>query len=99
MVAGGRHPGATALASFSFNWGISRVEGVRAAQLGNLTPLAGLVSAVVVLGERPGALQLVGGALVLGGVVLLVHADGRPAPSAVESTHAPLALAPERREP
>ena len=38
-------------------------------------------------------------ALVLGGVVLLVHADGRPAPSAVESTHAPLALAPERREP
>lgn len=81
----------TALASFSFNWGISRVEGVRAAQLGNLTPLAGLVSAVVLLGERPGALQLVGGALALGAVVLLVHADGRPAPSAVESTHAPLA--------
>jgi len=64
----------TALGGVAFNWGISRVPGVRASQLFSLTPVVGLVSAVVFLGERPTGWQLVGGALVLLAVVVLVRA-------------------------
>ena len=71
----------TAAAGVAFNWGISRVPGVRASQLLNVTPIAGLTAAVLFLGERPSAVQLGGGALVLGGVVLLVRV--------VESTSEP----------
>jgi len=63
----------TAVAGVAFNWGISRVPGVRASQLLNVTPIAGLTAAVVFLAERPGTGQLLGGALVLLGVLLLVR--------------------------
>jgi drug/metabolite transporter (DMT)-like permease len=70
----------TAIASVAFNWGISRVPGVRASQLLNLTPVVGLVAAVVFLAERPSVAQYLGGGLVLVAVVLLVrvveHEDG-----------------------
>lgn len=68
----------TAAAGVAFNWGISRVPGVRASQLLNVTPVAGLVAAVVLLGEKPGAEQLVGGALVLLAVVVLVRVAAQP---------------------
>lgn len=55
----------TAAASIAFNVGISRVSGIRASQLQNLTPVAGLIAAVLLLHERPGAIQLLGGVLVL----------------------------------
>jgi drug/metabolite transporter (DMT)-like permease len=73
----------TALASVSFNWGISRVPGVRASQLQNLTPLAGLLAAVLVLGERPAPGQLVGGGLVLLAIGVLARAVSEPAAGTV----------------
>jgi drug/metabolite transporter (DMT)-like permease len=63
----------TAIGSVAFNWGISRVPGVRASQLLNLTPVVGLAAAIVFLQETPSFLQYVGGALVLLGVVALVR--------------------------
>ena len=64
----------TAIGSVAFNWGISRVPGVRASQLLNLTPLVGLLAAVVFLAESPSVVQYAGGGLVLLAVVLLVRA-------------------------
>jgi drug/metabolite transporter (DMT)-like permease len=68
----------TAAASVSFNFGISRVPGVRASQLQNLTPVAGLVAAVLLLHERPGPAQLLGGALVLVAIAALAPAGAEP---------------------
>jgi drug/metabolite transporter (DMT)-like permease len=64
---------ATAVGSVAFNWGISRVPGVRASQLLNLTPVVGLVAAIVFLRENPTIVQYVGGALVLLAVAVLVR--------------------------
>ena len=63
----------TAVGSVACNWGISRVPGVRASQLLNLTPVVGLVAAVVFLRETPSAVQYAGGALVLLAVAALVR--------------------------
>jgi drug/metabolite transporter (DMT)-like permease len=63
----------TAVAGVAFNWGISRVPGVRAAQLLNLTPVVGLVTAILVLDEAPSVWQLIGGAMILLAVVILVR--------------------------
>ena len=65
--------GSTALGSVAFNWGISRVPAVTASQLLNLTPVVGLVAAVVVLGESPSAAQYGGGVLILLAAVILVR--------------------------
>jgi drug/metabolite transporter (DMT)-like permease/GNAT superfamily N-acetyltransferase len=62
-----------AVGSFAFNRGIGRVPATRAGQLRNLTPVVGTVSAVAFLGDRPSPLQLVGGAAILGGLVLLLR--------------------------
>jgi len=75
----------TAVGSVAFNWGISRVPGVRASQLLNLTPVVGLLAAVVFLRETPSSVQYIGGALVLLGVAVLVRLvnedAGVPAPA------------------
>jgi drug/metabolite transporter (DMT)-like permease len=55
-----------------FNRGIARVPGVRAGQLGNLTPVVGILTAVAFLGDRPSLLQLAGGAAILGALALLL---------------------------
>jgi len=64
----------TAIGGVAFNWGISRVPGVRASQLLNLAPAVGLASAIVVLNEQPSTWQYVGGAVILVAVVVLVRA-------------------------
>jgi O-acetylserine/cysteine efflux transporter len=64
----------TAIGSVAFNWGISRVPAVRASQLLNLTPVVGLLAAIIFLAESPAVVQLVGGGLVLLAVTLLVRA-------------------------
>lgn len=64
----------TAIGSVAFNWGISRVPAVRASQLLNLTPVIGLLAAIVFLAESPSVVQYVGGGLVLLAVVVLVRA-------------------------
>jgi drug/metabolite transporter (DMT)-like permease len=63
------------LADVAFNRGISRVPAARAGQLANLTPVAGTLTAVLVLGERPAPLQLAGGVAVLAGLALLLRRD------------------------
>lgn len=70
----------TAIGSVAFNFGISRVPGVRASQLLNLTPVVGLVAAIVFLRETPSLVQYAGGALVLLAVTVLVRfvSDGSP---------------------
>jgi drug/metabolite transporter (DMT)-like permease len=78
--------GTTAIGSVAFNWGISRVPAVTASQLLNLTPLVGLVAAVVLLGEDPSLPQYVGGVLVLAATVILVRTvegDGEPEPDGI----------------
>jgi drug/metabolite transporter (DMT)-like permease len=54
-----------ALGSVTFNRGIARVPAARAAQLANLTPVVGTLTAVAFVGDRPSPLQLVGGAAIL----------------------------------
>lgn len=63
----------TAVAGVAFNWGISRVPGVRASQMLNLTPVIGLVCAIAVLSERPSGWQYSGGVVVLLAVIILVR--------------------------
>jgi drug/metabolite transporter (DMT)-like permease len=70
-----------AVGGVSFNRGIARVPAARAAQLGNLTPVVGTLTAVAFLGDRPSLLQWCGGAAILGGLALLLHRPARPGPS------------------
>jgi len=56
-----------------FNGGIARVPAARAAQLGNLTPVVGTLTAVAFLGDRPSLLQLAGGAAILVALSLLLR--------------------------
>jgi len=62
-----------ALADVAFNRGIGRVPAARAGQVANLTPVVGTVTAVVILGDRPGPLQLAGGAAILAGLAVLLR--------------------------
>jgi drug/metabolite transporter (DMT)-like permease len=64
-----------AVGGVSFNRGIVRVPAARAAQLGNLTPVVGTLTAVAFLGDRPSLLQWVGGAAILGGIALLLDPE------------------------
>jgi hypothetical protein len=57
---------------------------VRASQLLNLAPVVGLVSAVLVLDERPAPWQMFGGAVVLLAVVILVRSVEASGASAAE---------------
>lgn len=50
---------------------------VRTALLSNLEPVVATLGAVMLLGERPGAAQVAGIALVLGAIVLIQRADRR----------------------
>ncbi|RNL79004.1 DMT family transporter [Nocardioides marmorisolisilvae] len=74
----------TAIGSVAFNFGISRVPGVRASQLLNLTPVVGLLAAIVFLRESPSILQYAGGALVLLAVAVLVRFVEADEPAPVE---------------
>ncbi|WP_436532614.1 DMT family transporter [Actinoplanes sp. HUAS TT8] len=85
--------GCGALGSVLFNRGIGSVPAARAAQLGNLTPVIGTLSAIVFLGDRPSLLQVVGGVAVLGGIGLLLRGPAGPDRPALPAT----ALAEEQR--
>ena len=58
------------LAFFLWNYGISRLEASRAAVFTNLVPVFTVFGAYLLLGEKVYAGQMVGGALVIGGVTL-----------------------------
>ncbi len=61
----------TALAISMFWWSIGLVGASRAAILGSLEPLGAIMLSVLVLGERLTPLQIVGGALILAGILLV----------------------------
>lgn len=88
------------LGSFAFNRGIPLVPAARAGQLRNLTPVVGTLAAVVVMGDRPSTLQLIGGAAILGGLVLLLHSEAhahRPdTPERVLAEEIPMTDRPDR---
>ena len=54
-----------------WNAAVGKVGPSLTAAFSNLVPVVGVVAGVVVLGERVDALQLLGGALIIGGIVLL----------------------------
>jgi drug/metabolite transporter (DMT)-like permease len=58
------------LAFFLWNYGISRLEASRAAVFTNLVPVFTVMGASIFLGERIHPAQVIGGALVIGGVAL-----------------------------
>lgn len=58
----------TAFAFFIFFWAVRRFGAGPAALISYLAPIAGLLIAFAVLGERPEPLQLMGGAVILVGV-------------------------------
>jgi drug/metabolite transporter (DMT)-like permease len=65
------------LAFFLWNYGISRLEASRAAVFTNLVPVFTVFGAYFLLGEKIYAGQMIGGALVVGGVTLASAAKGK----------------------
>jgi DME family drug/metabolite transporter len=65
----------TALAYLLFGRGLRRLASGEVATLTLAEPLTATVLGVLVLGERPGALAVLGAALVLAGLVLLARSD------------------------
>jgi drug/metabolite transporter (DMT)-like permease len=61
----------TVVAFLIFFWAVSRFGPSRASLISYLAPVAGLLIAFVVLGERPAALQLAGAVIILLGVRLI----------------------------
>jgi len=65
------------LAFFLWNYGISRLEASRAAVFTNLVPVFTVFGAFFLLGEKLYAGQMIGGALVIGGVTLASATKGQ----------------------
>jgi len=63
--------GSTVIAFFLWSRGLQRLGASRAAIFINLVPVFTLVLAALLLGERPGSLQVLGMVMVLGGVYLV----------------------------
>lgn len=68
--------GCSALAFVLCGYGLARLDTGQSAVFGNLKPLAGVILAIVLLGEAPTLGLLGGGALVLLGVLLASGKDG-----------------------
>lgn len=76
VVGGSLGPGA--VGGLLFVWGLRRIPASQASVLTLLEPFVAVVLAAAVMGQSVGPLAIVGGALILGGAVLVV--TGRPAP-------------------
>jgi drug/metabolite transporter (DMT)-like permease len=68
----------TGIAYSLWNQSVLRIGPARTSALNNLVPLIALTLAWAFLGERPGGVQLAGGALVLAGIALLRRARAEP---------------------
>lgn len=66
-----------------WNRGVRQVGPSRAALFSTLTPLVATSSAMLLLGERPGPLHYLGGAMIIAGVVLSRRPEGSPRVSPV----------------
>ena len=62
--------GATLVAFLAYNYALTRIDASRAAVFLNGVPLASIMVAWIVLGERLGLLQIAGGIIVISGVTL-----------------------------
>jgi drug/metabolite transporter (DMT)-like permease len=78
-----------AVGSVTFNRGIARVPAARAAQLANLTPVVGTLTAVAFVGDRPSPLQLIGGAAILASLALLLRSPAGPSQSSPQESSPP----------
>ena len=74
----------TFVAFLIFFWAVRRFGAARGALISYLAPVAGLLTAFAVLGERPSALQLIGTIVILAGVRLVA----RRTPETIPSTRA-----------
>ena len=66
----------TALVTWLWNWALRRMRAGTMGVLIFVQPIVGLTASALVLGERTGALALIGAALILGGVMLEVRRRG-----------------------
>lgn len=66
----------TVAAFVLLNLGVARLGAARASAFALLVPIVGVLSSVLLLGERIGPLTLVGGAVVLAGLWLVEHRGG-----------------------
>ncbi len=70
----------TALGSWLWNWGLTRVPATVAGAFVNLDPVVGTVLGVVVLGESLGVSAIVGGVLIIGAALrFTLRGQSRPA--------------------
>lgn len=78
----------TVIPAFLMVAGIRRIGADQAAIVGTVGPVSTLVMAYLVLGEGMGAVQIIGSAMVLSGVLLVTAAKRRPPlePSTAEPT-------------
>jgi drug/metabolite transporter (DMT)-like permease len=65
--------GPGALAGMTFVWGLRRMPAANASTLTLLEPLVSILLAAALLGERLGARAIAGGALILGGAVVVMR--------------------------
>jgi drug/metabolite transporter (DMT)-like permease len=72
----------TVAAFVLLNLGVARIGATRASAFALLVPIVGVLTSVVLLGERLGPTTLIGGVVVLGGLWLVEQA-GHPAPKSV----------------
>jgi drug/metabolite transporter (DMT)-like permease len=86
VVLGALGPGA--LGGLFFVWGLRRVKASHASVLTLLEPFVAVLLASSVLGENVGIVSVAGGALILGGAVLVVTGPTTPE-SAVDRVHSP----------
>jgi drug/metabolite transporter (DMT)-like permease len=72
------------------NLGVARLGAARASAFALLVPVVGVLSSVVLLGERIGPLTLAGGAIVLVGLWLVEHPGGSGAEARLASNARPV---------
>jgi O-acetylserine/cysteine efflux transporter len=71
------------------NLGVARLGAARASAFALLVPIVGVLSSVLLLGERIGPLTLAGGAIVLVGLWLVEHPGGSGAQARLPSNARP----------
>jgi drug/metabolite transporter (DMT)-like permease len=70
--------GPGALAGIAFVWGLRRMPAANASTLTLLEPLVSILLAAAILGERLEARAIAGGALILGGAVVVMRQQAAP---------------------
>ncbi|WP_297507722.1 DMT family transporter [uncultured Caulobacter sp.] len=80
---------ATLVATAAWQFGAARVGAASAGVFINIEPLIGATCGVLLFGDRLTAFLLAGGALIIGGSLLVVRGERHAEPGAVQATAAP----------